>query len=122
MTRSDFLKLSAALVGGVLFAEGCGDGDGGGGYGGTPTREAEPTSADGCGATIGTNHGHALTVTRADVDAGADKTYDIRGSGDHPHTVEVSAADFERLAAGESVQLTSSSVDGHTHAVTIRCA
>ena len=61
-------------VAGVLTAA-CGDDGeenpaGGGGTGGG-------ASGGACGATIATNHGHKLTVTKAEAMAGVAKTYDI---------------------------------------------
>jgi len=76
----------------------------------------------GTAVVIGANHGHSLTVPKADVAAGAQKTYDIQGSGSHPHTVVVTAADFTQLQAGTQVKKQSSSDASHTHDVTITCA
>ena len=70
---------------------------------------------------IGGNHGHELTVSADDVQAGAEKVYDIEGGARHTHTVTISAAQFALLAAGTAIQVTSSSA-GHTHAVTVTCA
>ncbi len=76
----------------------------------------------GVNSTIGTNHGHTLVVDKADVTAGKDKSYDIKGSSKHPHTVKVTAANFGDLKAGKSVSITSSSDASHTHSVTLKCA
>ena len=72
-------------------------------------------------ATIGANHGHSLVVPIADVEAGAEQTYDIAGSGGHPHFVTLTAAHMSQLAEGRSVTVTSTSGGGHTHSVTVRC-
>lgn len=72
--------------------------------------------------TIGSNHGHTLTVSQADIKAGVDKTYDITGSSSHPHTVTLTAADFATLAAGQTVDKTSSTDSAHSHSVTVACA
>ena len=71
---------------------------------------------------IESNHGHQLTVSSADVNAGVSRTYNIQGASDHPHTVTVSAADFDMLRANVSVTVTSTSNGGHTHLVNIVCA
>ena len=75
--------------------------------------------------TIANNHmgnEHELSVPQADVSAAVEKTYDIMGSaGTHNHTVTLTAADFASLAAGDSVQKTSSVEAVHSHVVTIRC-
>jgi hypothetical protein len=76
----------------------------------------------GTSVAIGANHGHALTVPKADVAAGAQKTYDIKGSGSHPHTVVVTTADFTLLQAGTQVKKQSSTDASHAHDVTITCA
>ena len=73
-------------------------------------------------ASIGTNHGHRLQIPREDVETAQPKSYDIRGSSGHPHTVNVSAADFSALSGGGSISLTSSNDAGHTHTVTLSCA
>ncbi|MFK8002811.1 MAG: hypothetical protein AB8H86_24720 [Polyangiales bacterium] len=57
----------------------------------------------------------------ADVVAAEERTYDIRGVSAHPHTYTLTAANFASLAAGESVMVTSSEDNGHTHSVTIQC-
>ena len=87
-------------------------GGGGGGGGGTCD---DPTE------TIGSNHGHVLTVTAAEVRAGAEVTYHIMGTSSHDHTVTITAAMFQSLGSGMTVSATSSST-GHTHSVTVVCA
>lgn len=67
------------------------------------------------------NHGHSMLVSAADIDAGAAKTYDIKGSSPHSHTVELSADDFKDLTPGSVFVLTSSVDAGHSHDVTITC-
>ena len=73
-------------------------------------------------STIGSNHGHNLTVSTADVQAGAAKTYSIQGTSGHDHTVSLSAADFTQLQNNNTVTVSSTNDDGHTHSVTVRCA
>jgi hypothetical protein len=109
-SRQSFIKGSLAF-GASLAGVGCGSDDDDGGDG----------SATGCGSTISANHGHTLTVPQADVDAAADKSYDITGSAAHQHTVMVTAAHFATLANGESVTITSSTDASHSHDVTISC-
>jgi hypothetical protein len=95
-----------------------GGGAGQGGSGGNPTAQC----VGGADVEIEDNHGHTLVVSEADVAAAADKTYDIEGGADHAHTVEITAAQFAQLAAGEEVVIESSDDDGHSHDVTIICA
>lgn len=75
----------------------------------------------GCGATIMSNHGHMLVVSQDDVDAAADKTYDIQGGSAHTHEVTVTAADFATLAGGGSVTLTTTTGAAHMHTITVTC-
>jgi hypothetical protein len=81
----------------------------------------------GCGTTIAGNHpagsAHSLQVTEDDVNAGADRTYDITGDSMHSHDVTVTAANFATLAAqgGGSITVTSTDGGGHTHNVTVSC-
>ena len=108
MTRKDFLKSAAAVMGGglALSALGCGG------------------PALTCGGAIALNHGHTLTVPGADAQAGTEKTYHIQGSGDHDHTVTITAAQFADLRAGTQVVITSSLDEGftHDHEVTVTCS
>jgi len=119
MTRKEFLRsVVGAGVGalGVAAIAGCGGDDGGGGSVDAPAVACTtPASA------IGTNHGHTITVTLADVNAAADKTYDITGSSPHAHSVMVTAAQFTQIKNGQTLNITSSSGGGHTHVVTVMC-
>jgi hypothetical protein len=145
-TRRGFLQ-AVVVVGGAGLV-GCGGGESGTDAGppgtdsgppgtdaGSPGTDAGPPGSDagpsdtdagsaGCaapGVTIGTNHGHVLTVPPADVAAGADQTYDIRGTSGHTHSVTITAANFATLAGGGTVMVTSSNGAAHTHAVTVIC-
>ena len=53
-----------------------------------------------CGTTIGTNHpeAHTMEVTAAEVEAGADMTYDIMGASAHTHSVTLTAEAMETTA------------------------
>ena len=118
MTRKDFLRsiVGAGLgVASVAVIAGCGGDDGGGSVDAPAAACTTPTSA------IGTNHGHTITVSLADVNAGVDKTYDITGTSPHAHMVTVTAADFTAIKAGTTRMVTSTSGGGHTHAVTVMC-
>ena len=95
---------------------------GGGGAGGAGGASAADCVNNGTNSVIGTNHGHTLTVDKADVVAGVDKTYDIKGSSLHTHSVTLKAADFMMLAQNQQVTVTSSTGGAHTHTVTVTCA
>lgn len=123
MDRKTFLKKSA---GAMLIAIpaysfiGCSSSDdsddGGGGQGGGDKNCLD----NGTSSSIGSNHGHSLTVSKADVTAGTEKTYNIQGSSGHPHTV--TAVNFTALKGNNSISVTSSADAGHTHSVTVSCA
>jgi hypothetical protein len=108
-------------AGATLFAA-CGD-DGGSGNIDAPAGGGN-CSANGTTVAIGGNHGHTLVVAKADITAAAAKTYDIKGSSDHAHSVTISAAMFTMLTANTAVTTTSTGAagDGHTHSITVTCA
>jgi uncharacterized protein YpmB len=79
--------------------------------------------ANGAAASVITqNHGHSLKVAAADIVAGAAKTYSIKGTSGHNHTISVTAAQFAQLKSGTAVVTTSTNDAGHTHSVTVSCA
>ena len=60
--------------------------------------DATDCLANGANATsISSNHGHTLSVSKADIDAGAEKSYSIQGSSGHNHTIVVSSDNFNTL-------------------------
>jgi hypothetical protein len=73
-------------------------------------------------AKVGKNHGHVFEVAYADVVAGAEKTYDLTGSGGHPHAVTLSADDMKTLSKGEILRTKSTKGLTHTHRLLVRCA
>jgi len=121
ITRKEFCErmLGSSVV--VLLFGGCG---GGGDYASSSAPSPSPSAAGTCGASgaaISGNHGHALTVPRADLDSTAGITYDIRASADHSHTVTLTAAQLSALKAGQMVTVTSSTTLSHNHDVTVTC-
>ncbi len=128
MNRKSFLEKSliGLLASIPMFAFlGCGDDDDDDNNDDMVPDET-PSEAD-CGengtdSAIAGNHGHTLSVSKEDVTAGTEKTYDIEGSADHPHSVTVSAANFTALQNNDSITVTSTSGAGHTHSVTVSCA
>ena len=68
-------------------------------------------------ATIGANHGHAVVITSAQLDANNAVTLSLSGGG-HGHAVSLTAAQVSDIGAGMRVQATSTSGAGHTHGVT----
>ena len=114
--RREFtLQSLMALLGGMtITVSACGGS--GSTSGGSPTA---PTgnSGDTTGA-ISTNHGHRATITSAELAAGAALTLNIRGEADHPHMVELSAADITRIRSQQTISKDSSTMGEHMHVVT----
>jgi hypothetical protein len=82
----------------------------------TPT-PAPPAAADKTGV-IGSNHGHAGTITAAQLAAGGVLSLNIQGTSAHPHTVDLTAADMTAIAGNQRVSKESSTDNGHSHSVT----
>ncbi len=121
LSRKEFLlgTMGAVMVGG-LSSSGCGDGNGNPDAGQDAGNDLSCLD-NGTSAAIASNHGHTLNVSKEDVAAGVEKTYDIRGSATHPHSVTVTAAHFTTLAGNAQVVIDSSNDSGHSHSVTVTC-
>lgn len=126
MTRKQFLRGAvgcAAATFGLTLLGACG---GSGGPAPHPDAFAGPSSsgclANGTTVTIGANHGHVLVVAKADVMAGADRTYHIQGTATHDHTVELTAAQFADLQQNQAIMTTSSTDLAHEHPIMVACA
>lgn len=80
--------------------------------------------ANGTNTSISANHGHSLTVSKADVSAGVEKTYTLSeaSTDQHIHTVTLTPSQFDSLKDNNSITATSTSNAGHTHSVTVTCA
>jgi hypothetical protein len=120
LTRKEFFSTVVTAVAGAAGAAwlaGCGssDDDDDGSNGGD-------CLTNGTRITIADNHGHTLTVSKADVMMGAAHTYDITGTGGHTHMVTISAGAFGMLASNQSVMTVSTTGDNHTHGITVGCA
>lgn len=120
ISRKDFCN---GLLGGsaVLLFPGCG---GGSDYGGSPAPAPTPAPAA-CGATgaaISGNHGHVLTVPRADLDSATDMNYSIAGTAGHDHTFTLTVAQLQALKAGQTVTVTTGTTNAHSHQVTPSCS
>ena len=115
MTRKTFCE---ALLSGtvILLLQGCG---GGGSYDASTGSMSLPVS--GCADAIADNHGHELTVARADLDSLVDKTYNVQGAATHNHTLTLTVAQLGMLKAGTAVTATTSTTEAHSHAVTVTC-
>lgn len=73
---------------------------------------------------ISSNHGHSLTVSKEDVNAGVEKSYTLSQAttDNHIHEVTISATQFSNLKSNNQITATSTSDTGHSHAVTVSCA
>jgi hypothetical protein len=121
VTRKEFLgslvSVAAGAAGAALLVA-CGDSGG----------SADGAMAGNCAMngtgppSIAGNHGHVLMVSKADIVAGAAKTYDIMGTADHSHSVTISAPLFAMLASNTTVMTVSTTTDAHSHSITIMCA
>jgi hypothetical protein len=126
MTRKQFLQTVAGALGAGAALAACGDDGGPAGVDAKVFMDAPAGNPNclmnGTTVTIGTNHGHSLTVSKADVMAGTVKTYDITGTSLHAHSVTITAAQFAMLAANTTIMVMSTAGGGHDHQVTVRCA
>ncbi|WP_428740345.1 hypothetical protein [Tenacibaculum sp.] len=95
----------------------------------SPTPNPDPTPSGNCidngtSSAITANHGHSLTVSKEDVQAGTEKSYSIQGTAAHNHNVTLTAANFSSLKSNNSISIASTSgdSDNHTHTVIVSCA
>lgn len=111
VTRREFtLESALALLAGVTITiSGCGDDD-------SPAPTAPGPTTD-KPASISTNHGHAATITGAQISAGGALSLNITGMATHPHTVAVSAGELGAIGAGQRVNIQSTIDNGHSHTV-----
>ena len=112
LTRRQFtLDAALALLAGcvITVSEAC--------SGKTPTTPTAPPSD--VSGTISANHGHAYTITGAQITAGAAiVSVSIMGTATHPHTISVSQNELVTLKNRQAITVTSSTDNGHQHAVT----
>ncbi len=144
MTRKQFLRsaldVAAATIGLTILSACNGSstptpgadaaGTVGSGSGSGPGSGAGSASAciqNGTTVNIVANHGHVLVVSKDDVAAAQQKSYDIMGTADHTHTVTITAAMFQQLATDQAI-MTQSTVNNsatfgtHNHPIMVACA
>ena len=112
------ITISACGGGGSSPTSSSGGGTAGDGYGGTGTGTGGSSGAGDKVGVIGGNHGHSAVITSAQITAAGAVALGIQGSADHPHTVELTAAEIVSIAASSRVSKNSSSDAGHNHTVT----
>ena len=121
-SRRELLR-SAALFGGTLLFSrvlaGCAASSDPAAQGDEPSDESSDALVTCRPPVISANHGHSLVVSPADVAAGVAKTYSIQGAAGHDHLVTITAAQFARLGAGQTITIPSTNGAGHTHSVTV---
>ena len=110
----------ALLSGVAITITGCG---GGGSSSPTSpsTTSGTTTGTSGSAGKVGSvsaNHGHAASISSVQLSANGAVTLDIRGTADHPHTLDLTAPELAAVAAGQRLEKDSSSDAGHRHTVT----
>jgi hypothetical protein len=108
MDRREFTSkaLLAMLAGVTVTMTGCGS-------------PSAPTLAatDSTGA-VGTNHGHAVTISAAQLNAGGGVSLNIQGTSSHDHVLELTALEVVRIRAGIQVVKSCGMMRSHQHTIT----
>jgi hypothetical protein len=105
----------AALSGVSITISGCG----GGGSSPTNPNPVPPTGpGDKAASSISGNHGHTAVIAAAQLTSANTVGLDIRGQADHPHSVELTAAQVQQIAANQRVSKESTVDQAHSHTVT----
>jgi hypothetical protein len=109
MERREFNVLSAlALLGGAtITVTGCGNPMGASGMGDGSVNGA-----------ISANHGHAATVTAAQLMDGGDLSLHIQAQADHDHVVALTRTQVVNIRGGSTVAVESTETNDHHHTVT----
>ncbi len=87
-----------------------------------PTSNNPDCQANGTISDIGNNHGHSVTVSKADVIAGVRKLYNFTGSSSHSHMWVCTEDMFTMLKSNAQVSNATGTTENHRHPVTISCA
>jgi hypothetical protein len=111
LTRREFtLDAALAILAGcvITVAEGCGK----------SSTSPTPTPPADVAGVISANHGHAATITGAQITAGNAVSLNIQSTATHAHTLNVSQADLLNLKNRQAVNIVSSTDNNHQHTVT----
>ena len=109
MNRREFTAEAALLLlgGATITLSGCG--------GGSPAASSPPLT-DKTGE-ISSNHGHAATITAAQLGAGGALDLDIQGTSSHSHMLSLTPSEIAMIRSGSRFEKTCSG-GKHTHTVT----
>lgn len=137
MDRKEFIvKTSAGFIIGIPVVSliGCSSsddsgGDPGPGPGPGPDPDPDPDPQGNCvengtDTNISANHGHEVMVSKEDVDAAVEKTYNLSeaSTDQHIHQITITSAQFASLKSNSEITVSSTSNSGHTHSVNVKCA
>lgn len=120
LDRREFTLQSAMAIlsAATITISGCG---GGSSPAPSPSPNPNPTPTPGAGDAIGSiagNHGHSAVISAAQLTAANSIQLAIRGEADHPHTLELTAAEVTQIGARQRVEKTSTNDAAHSHTVT----
>lgn len=79
-----------------------------------------PEMVSACDVVVAGKDDHEFVIPESHVREGVARDYDIQGVAGHTHVLTVTAADFQRIAAGQQLDLKSGQGLGHFHHVYIR--
>ncbi len=99
----------AILAGATITITGCGDDDDPG------------TGPSGQGDEVGSisaNHGHAVTISGAQIAAGGAITTELTAGNGHTHSISLTPAQVVAIGQNQQVSVTSTTDAGHNHTVT----
>ena len=114
LDRREFTRLSVlALLGGAsITITSCGGG------GSSPGAPNPPGAGGDERGEITGNHGHTVTLTSAQMQAGGDMTLTLTtGTPEHVHSLSLTAAEVTTIRGGGRVSKVSSTTDLHEHTV-----
>jgi hypothetical protein len=115
LDRKEFLAGIAGITA-TLVVTACGGDDSQGAAG-----QGDGNCMDDIDLTITNNHGHDFRIAFADFDTGQSKTYSIKGTSDHDHSVTLTTQDFDDLKSGKKITKESTNNAGHSHPMQIIC-
>ena len=118
LDRREFTLQSAMAIlsAATITISGCG---GGSSPGPSPSPNPNPNPGGGdVAGTIDGNHGHRAVISSAQLTAANSIQLGIRGDADHPHTVDLTAAEVTMIGARQRVSKTSTNDQAHSHTVT----